>query len=75
MDKKSKTCCIIDCNKKITPFEILSGVSKCKCGKSFCSFHKMPEDHNCTFDFKTYDRERLEKVKESRAPKYIETRK
>ena len=26
---------------------------QCDCGKVFCSSHRYPEKHNCTFDFKT----------------------
>ena len=24
----------------------------CKCGKIFCKFHRIPEDHNCCYDYK-----------------------
>jgi predicted nucleic acid binding AN1-type Zn finger protein len=62
--KKKVTRCY-HCKKK-------AGVAalKCKCGETFCSLHRMPEEHSCTFDFKTNDRaklsQRLEKVVSSK---------
>jgi predicted nucleic acid binding AN1-type Zn finger protein len=48
------TNCII-CNKKLG---LLSFT--CKCGdKQYCSQHRMPEFHNCSFDFKKEHRDRL----------------
>ncbi len=42
------------CNKKtgIVPFD-------CKCGSVFCAKHRYPEEHACTFDFKTEERNKL----------------
>ena len=34
-------------------------VFNCRCGKEFCTKHKQPEDHNCTFDFKNYGKEKI----------------
>jgi hypothetical protein len=47
--------CVV-CNKKLglIPF-------KCKCEESFCSMHRAPEDHKCTYDFKREAKEWLEK--------------
>ncbi|XP_062075989.1 uncharacterized protein LOC133780130 [Humulus lupulus] len=36
-----------DCNKKIG----LIGFS-CRCGNVYCSRHRLPEEHACTYDFK-----------------------
>ncbi len=33
----------------------------CKCDKRFCRFHKFPEQHDCTFDYKNEQRKILEK--------------
>ena len=51
--KKKNRCPV--CNKKmgLLPFE-------CKCGKFFCIKHKDPEAHNCTYDFKSESKDRLE---------------
>lgn len=33
---------------------------KCKCGdEQFCSKHRMPESHDCKYDFKKEQREKL----------------
>jgi len=43
------------CKKKVGLTAI-----KCKCGYAFCGKHRYPEEHSCTFDFKSYDRKKLE---------------
>lgn len=25
---------------------------KCRCGNIYCCFHRLPENHKCTFDYK-----------------------
>ena len=51
-----KKCC--HCKKK----RIGVIAFTCKCGlKKLCSHCRMPEDHNCTFDFQKDGREKLEK--------------
>ena len=42
------------CNKKIG----LTGF-KCRCEYMFCASHRYPEKHDCSFDFKTLERQRL----------------
>ena len=34
---------------------------KCRCGNSFCLEHKCAEHHNCTFDYKKFGQEQLDK--------------
>lgn len=46
-----------NCNKKL---KILS--FSCYCQNTFCQKCKMPEEHQCTFDFKTKGKKQLEKV-------------
>jgi hypothetical protein len=31
----------------------------CRCGQTYCALHKYAKEHNCTFDFKTLERENL----------------
>lgn len=50
-------CAFADCKKKKNHLGII-----CKCGKEFCMEHRQPEDHDCTFDFKSYDRNKLTKT-------------
>ncbi len=40
-----KRCCAADCKKKLG----LLGFD-CRCGKHFCSSHRHPDTHTCTFD-------------------------
>lgn len=47
------------CNKKITLVEMIT--AKCKCGNYYCPSDKMPENHNCTFDYIKENQDRLEK--------------
>lgn len=42
------------CGKKSNNLNIT-----CKCGNTYCMKHRQPEDHKCTFDFKTFERKRL----------------
>ena len=33
---------------------------KCSCGLSFCTLHRLPENHECTYDFKTHGKKTLQ---------------
>jgi predicted nucleic acid binding AN1-type Zn finger protein len=46
------------CKKKIPLIEW-----KCKCGGKFCTKHRLPEQHKCTWDYKMNDEEREKKIK------------
>ncbi|GAB4855043.1 hypothetical protein Ancab_023628 [Ancistrocladus abbreviatus] len=35
---------------------------KCKCGTVFCGSHRYPEQHECSFDFKSMEREAIAKA-------------
>ena len=54
--KIKKNRCFV-CNKKIS---ILPFKCKCHSKKVFCSLHRMPESHNCTFDFHQDAKNKLE---------------
>jgi hypothetical protein len=54
--QKHKNRCFT-CNKKVG----LTGF-KCRCDFVFCGAHRMPEAHQCSFDFKTMGREHLAKA-------------
>ena len=51
--KKNKIKCII-CNKK----HLI--INQCKCGGLFCLKHRLPELHNCNYDFKNDDLNKVE---------------
>lgn len=48
-----------ECKKKVG----LTGI-ECRCGKVYCGAHRMAEKHACTFDFKTFGRQNIEKQNE-----------
>ena len=57
IEKKKKNRCQMEgCKRKLdlVPFE-------CQCQLKFCSLHRLPEEHNCIFDFKKYGKKILEK--------------
>jgi hypothetical protein len=58
--KKIIICSFNECNRKLK----LSDYS-CKCELIFCRFHRSPESHNCTYDFKEnhQKKEKIENMK------------
>ena len=52
--KRKKKC--HHCKKKLSLMNYT-----CRCCNTFCPNCRLPEDHNCTFDMKTYLRKKLEK--------------
>jgi len=52
-DDKSKCW---NCKKKMGIYGY-----QCKCGFWFCKMHRIPEDHECTYDFATAGKKQLEK--------------
>ena len=49
-------CAYEKCNKKLNlvPYT-------CRCEKMFCSKHRLPETHNCNYDYKNKGKEILKK--------------
>ena len=52
LKKKNKKCSNCKKNLSLINFD-------CKCGKSFCNKCRMPEFHNCTFDWMKEGKEQL----------------
>lgn len=52
VQKNRKRC--FQCNKKVG----FTGI-ECRCGFVYCSQHRYPDSHSCTYDFKTHDRANL----------------
>ena len=52
---KKNRCFHSDCKKKLSLCDIT-----CKCKERFCSQHRLPEDHACTYDFKKAGKTELE---------------
>ena len=50
-NNKTKTkvnrCAFNDCNIKLKLTDY-----QCKCGNIFCNLHRLPEQHNCSYDYK-----------------------
>ena len=61
----SKECC----RKKLTLVDL---TILCKCGKCFCKKHRLPENHDCSFNFKDKDVEKMVKAMECQASKVIQ---
>lgn len=57
LTQKSKFHCF-SCETKVGYLGFL-----CKCEYIFCGKHRHFSEHNCTFDFKTYDRQKLNSKK------------
>ncbi len=51
---KRKRC--TKCNKKLSLVPI-----GCRCGNLYCNLCRMPESHNCNFDFKAHACKQIEK--------------
>eukprot|EP00056_Hartaetosiga_gracilis_P022226 m.28925 g.28925 ORF g.28925 m.28925 type:complete len:170 (+) comp9521_c0_seq1:263-772(+) len=60
--KKKKNRCFT-CNTKLGMMGF-----ECKCERLFCSKHRFADQHECTFDFKSFDRKKLEKANPTVAP-------
>ena len=52
--KTKKIRCFV-CNKKLKLVQQFT----CKCNHYYCSEHKFPENHECTFDYKESGKKRL----------------
>jgi len=51
---KAPRCPHPECSKRLGLVDI-----PCRCGMTFCAKHKYPSEHNCTFDYKTKQRNEL----------------
>ena len=55
MSKQKKPRCF-NCRKKLGILNY-----KCKCNNNFCSKCRLPETHECNYDYKTEGRQQLKK--------------
>ena len=46
---KKMICAFDSCKKKLNIVDCLS--YKCKCDHVYCRIHRLPEKHNCSYDF------------------------
>ena len=50
----SNRCNYVQCNKKLRISDM-----KCKCEFTFCSLHRLPESHECIFDYKSKEFDKI----------------
>ncbi|EGD74773.1 hypothetical protein PTSG_07008 [Salpingoeca rosetta] len=63
--KKKKNRCHV-CNTKLGMLGF-----ECKCDGMFCSKHRLPDDHECTFDFKSFDRNKIAQANQAVTPEKL----
>ena len=56
--KKKKRCALDGCRKKLKLTDM-----DCKCKNRFCSIHRLPETHNCSWDPKSKNEIKIYKEK------------
>lgn len=49
-------CSFTNCKRKLP----LTAIT-CRCNLQFCDNHRMPEDHECSYDYKAEGRKQMEK--------------
>ena len=59
VQENKRVCWVVGCGKKVGLTALM-----CRCGYFFCNAHRLPESHNCTFDYQTEGRELLAKRNE-----------
>lgn len=57
------------CRKKLTLVDL---TIKCKCDLYFCKTHRLPENHDCSFNFKDKDVKKMVKEMECLPCKVIQ---
>jgi hypothetical protein len=55
VEKPKKRKCAV-CKKKLSLLDF-----GCRCGNLYCSIHRLPEQHNCSFDYEKMGKEILDK--------------
>jgi predicted nucleic acid binding AN1-type Zn finger protein len=58
-----------ECNKKLTL--VMEASNRCRCGLTFCSGHRSPEDHRCGFDYRAVEKDKLKKTMVQIVPEKI----
>ena len=53
---KTSKCALEECKKKLKLTDF-----KCKCNNTYCSNHRLAETHSCSYDYKSYGRNLLDK--------------
>jgi hypothetical protein len=53
---KTLKCNLEECKKKLQLTDF-----KCKCNNTYRTKHRLPETHNCSYDYKSFGRSLLDK--------------
>ena len=62
-------CDFNDCKKKLSITQLIA--CKCKCSNQYCILHRLPEQHNCNYNFKKIDIDEFIKQNKCSADKLI----
>jgi len=54
---KKNICNLVDCERKLS---LVESTIKCRCQNTFCTKHRLPKAHNCTYDYKLDHKRQLE---------------
>lgn len=46
-EKRPKRCQMVNCRKRLMLSDMV-----CRCNKYFCSLHRLPEQHECNYNYK-----------------------
>jgi len=55
--KKTHRCCFDGCRKKLN---LIQQTKKCRCELMFCCTHYLFENHNCSFDYIAFSKNKIE---------------
>ena len=55
--KSKKRCSFPDCNKKLKMTDVT-----CRCEHTYCGIHRLPENHQCQFDYILMGKGQLNKI-------------
>ena len=56
---RSNRCAYTDCDGQCKKKTGLTAM-KCRCGMVFCPKHRLPEKHNCSYDFRSHHLNEME---------------
>lgn len=54
---KVARCSATGCRKRLN----LTSQFSCRCNYTFCMLHRLPEEHDCNFDYKSEGKNQLQK--------------
>ena len=55
--KRPKRCQMKECKKRLLLTDMV-----CRCNRYFCSLHRLPEQHNCDYNYKAENNDTAKKT-------------